>query len=97
MNALRSAVQVPEFDGWKKLSVEMIIRERESKALLPARYDLVFAASGLPGAKCSRLRDIGRGVGSPVGVPVPDGGDTGPSIVIEYTITLAKETGGEMR
>lgn len=84
MNALRSAVQVPEFDGWKKLSVEIIIRERESKALLPARYALVvFVASGRLGSSRSPLQDIGRGVGSPNGVTVPDGGDTGPSVVIE--------------
>jgi len=36
-NYLTSAVQEPELDGWKKLSVETIKRARESNALQPAR------------------------------------------------------------
>jgi hypothetical protein len=32
-----SAVQVPEFEGWKKLSVEAIILAKESNALQPAK------------------------------------------------------------
>jgi hypothetical protein len=96
INALRSAVQVPEFDGWKKLSVEIIIRDRESNALLPARYALVFLwASGCPASRCSAFRDGGQGVDTPDGVAVPEGGNIGPSVVIEYTMILARETGTE--
>lgn len=39
---LTSAVQAPELLGWKKFSVDMIIRARESRAFDPARYVFNF-------------------------------------------------------
>lgn len=36
----------PEFDGWKKLSVEAIIWDKESSAFDPARYVLCFDGRG---------------------------------------------------
>lgn len=39
-----SVVHAPEFDGWKKLSVDAISLARESKAFDPARY--VFPLDG---------------------------------------------------
>jgi hypothetical protein len=35
-------VKGPEFDGWKKLSVEAIIWDKDSSAFDPARYVLLF-------------------------------------------------------
>ena len=39
---LTSAVQVPELDGWKKLSTVAISLARLSSALEPARYVFIF-------------------------------------------------------
>lgn len=45
---LTSAVQAPEFEGWKKLSVDAIIFTKESSARQPATYVLVRETPFLP-------------------------------------------------
>jgi len=83
INALKSEVQLPELLGWKKLSVDIIILAKESKALQPARYVFGEARVSLAGVFVS---------GHPNGVDAPDFGSTGPSLVIDQTIIFARES-----
>ena len=46
--SLTSAVQVPELDGWKKLSTVAISLARLSSAFEPARYVLIFPCPPFP-------------------------------------------------
>jgi hypothetical protein len=96
-----SFVHGPEFEGWKKPSVDAISLANESKAFEPAKYVCLCAWPFLPSGAARNSPNvlvcicgvfIPEGSGEKRGVGALEGGTGAPSGAIEYTMMRAKES-----